>query len=293
MYESFYGFSEKPFSLLPDPSFLYLGERHQEALSLLEYGLMYRAGIILITGQIGCGKTTLIRHLIKNQEADMVVGNITNTHNSFGELLKWVALAFDLDYKNKERVELYQDFVEYLKQQQRQHKRVALIIDEAQNMSAETLEELRMLSNINVDKDQLLQIILVGQPELRDTLLKPELMQLTQRIAVDYYLEPMSPAEAFEYIRHRITVVDGDPDIFDLPAFKLIFEHSGGIPRLMNTICDTAFVYGYAEQAEKIGEDILREVIKDKSKGKILPLVNTSLMTENKTSDGIRHISLS
>ncbi len=291
MYEAFYGFSEKPFSLLPDPGFLYLGERHQEALSLLEYGLMYRAGIILITGQIGCGKTTLIRHLIQNQDADMVVGNITNTHHSFGELLKWVMLAFDLEYKGKDRVELYHDLIEYLNKQHRAKKRVTLIIDEAQNMGADTLEELRMLSNINVDKDQVLQIILVGQPELRDLLLKPELMQLTQRISVDYFLEALSPREAFEYIRHRIEVVGGDPDIIDLLAFKSIYEHSNGIPRLINTICDTAFVYGFAEQSEKITKEIVDEVLRDKSKGRILPLAQSEQL-QNYAGKGIKHVSL-
>ncbi len=291
MYEAFYGFSEKPFSLLPDPGFLYLGERHQEALSLLEYGLMYRAGIILITGEIGCGKTTLIRHLIQNQDADMVVGNITNTHHSFGELLKWVMLAFDLEYKGKDRVELYHDLIEYLNKQHRAKKRVTLIIDEAQNMGADTLEELRMLSNINVDKDQVLQIILVGQPELRDLLLKPELMQLTQRISVDYFLEALSPREAFDYIRHRINVVGGDPDIIDLLAFKSIYEHSNGVPRLINTICDTAFVYGFAEQAERITKEIVDEVLRDKSKGRILPLAQSEQL-QSYTGKGIKHVSL-
>lgn len=293
MYEAFYGFSEKPFSLLPDPGFLYLGERHQEALSLLEYGLMYRAGIILITGEIGCGKTTLIRHLIQNQDADMIVGNITNTHHSFGELLKWVMLAFDLEYKDKDRVELYHNLVEYLKKQHRANKRVALIIDEAQNMGPDTLEELRMLSNINVDKDQILQIILVGQPELREKLLQPELMQLTQRVSVDYFLEALDAGEAFDYIRHRISVVGGDPHLFDLMAFKAIYEHSGGVPRLINTICDTAFVYGYAEQAERIGKEVIDEVIRDKSRGKILPLAHSAQTQRYQGGSSIRHVSLS
>ena len=290
MYESFYGFKEKPFSLLPDPEFLYLGDRHKEALSMLEYGLMHRAGIILITGQIGCGKTTLIRHLIRNQEVDMVVGNITNTHKSFGELLKWVMLSFDLEYKGKDKVELYQDLVEFLNKQYRQGKRVALIVDEAQNMTPEALEEMRMLSNINVDKEQILQIILVGQPELRDTLSLPELKQLAQRVAVDYYLEPLSPKEAFEYIRHRIEVAGGNPEIISLNAFKEIYMCSIGTPRLINTICDTALVYGYAEQAKVISPEIVKEVIEDKSKGNILPLEHSKADAAER--QGTRHVSI-
>ncbi len=293
MYESFYGFKEKPFTLLPDPGFLYLGERHQEALSLLEYGLMYRAGIILITGRIGCGKTTLIRHLIQNQDVDIIVGNITNTHDSFGDLMKWVMLSLNLEYKGKDNVELYQDLLEFLQLQNRQNKRVALIIDEAQNMSADTLEELRMLSNINVDKEQILQIILVGQPELRDTLLKPELLQLTQRISVDYFLDAMNPEETFEYIRHRLEVADGDPDLFDLEAIKQVFINSQGVPRLINTICDTALVYSYAEQAELITGDVIKEVVADKRRGSLLPLEYSSQNRPVKDGSQVTHIDLS
>ena len=274
MYESFYNFQEKPFSLLPDSDFLYLGKRHQEALSLLEYGLMQGASIILITGEIGCGKTTLVRHLIKNQDLDMVVGNITNTHQSFGELLKWVLLAFGLEFKGREKVELYGELVEFLKQKYQQGKRVTLIIDEAQNLNSEALEELRMLSNINVDKEQMLQIILVGQPELRGTLRQPELRQLAQRVGVDYFLDSMNPKEAFEYIRHRVHVAGGNPDLFDIEAIGEIYKNSNGVPRLINTICDTALVYGYAEQAKTIDKGIIEEVVKDKSDGHILPLYN-------------------
>ena len=260
--------------MLPDSDFLYLGKRHQEALSLLEYGLMQGASIILITGEIGCGKTTLVRHLIKNQDLDMVVGNITNTHQSFGELLKWVLLAFGLEFKGREKVELYGELVEFLKQKYQQGKRVTLIIDEAQNLNSEALEELRMLSNINVDKEQMLQIILVGQPELRGTLRQPELRQLAQRVGVDYFLDSMNPKEAFEYIRHRVHVAGGNPDLFDIEAIGEIYKNSNGVPRLINTICDTALVYGYAEQAKTIDKGIIEEVVKDKSDGHILPLYN-------------------
>ena len=291
MYESFYNFNEKPFSLLPDPEFLYLGDRHKEALSMLEYGMMHRAGIILITGEIGCGKTTLIRHLIQNQDVDIVVGNITNTHRSFGELLKWVMLSFDLEYKGKDKVELYQDLVEFLHTKYRQGKRVALIVDEAQNMTPDALEEMRMLSNINVDKEQVLQIILVGQPELRDNLRLPELRQLAQRVAVDYYLEALDPKEAFEYIRHRIMVAGGNPEIIGLDAFKEIYLSSGGTPRLMNTICDTSLVYGYAEQAKVITAEIVQEVVRDKSKGNILPLEHVKKDAGDR-SQGIKHVSI-
>ena len=291
MYESFYNFNEKPFSLLPDPEFLYLGDRHKEALSMLEYGMMHRAGIILITGEIGCGKTTLIRHLIQNQDVDIVVGNITNTHRSFGELLKWVMLSFDLEYKGKDKVELYQDLVEFLHTKYRQGKRVALIVDEAQNMTPDALEEMRMLSNINVDKEQVLQIILVGQPELRDNLRLPELRQLAQRVAVDYYLEALDPKEAFEYIRHRIMVAGGNPEVIGLDAFKEIYLSSGGTPRLMNTICDTSLVYGYAEQAKVITAEIVQEVVRDKNKGNILPLEHVKKDAADR-SQGITHVSI-
>ncbi len=293
MYESFYNFKQKPFSLLPDSDFLYLGGRHQEALSLLEYGLIQGASLILITGEIGCGKTTLVRHLIKNQDLDMIVGNITNTHQSFGELLKWVMLSFGLEFRDRDKVELYRDLMDFLKTKYHQGKRVTLIIDEAQNLSQEALEELRMLSNINVDKEQMLQIILVGQPELRDMLAKPELRQLAQRVGVDYYLDRMTPKETFEYIRHRISTAGGAPDLFDLEAIKAVFESSKGVPRLINTICDTALVYGYAEQAKIIDGKIVGEVVKDKSEGHVLPLHNQSLAQQRgQTSDKPVHITI-
>jgi type II secretory pathway predicted ATPase ExeA len=292
MYESFYNFQEKPFSLLPDSDFLYLGKRHQEALSLLEYGLMQGASMVLITGEIGCGKTTLVRHLIKNQDLEMIVGNITNTHQTFGELLKWVMLAFGLEFRDQDKVELYRNLVEFLQAKYQEGKRVTLIIDEAQNLSAEALEELRMLSNINVDKEQMLQIILVGQPELRQTLVRPELRQLTQRIGVDYFLDSMNPQETLEYIRHRLQVAGGRADLYDIESIREIYLNSNGVPRLINTICDTALVYGYAEQATTIHKELIDEVVRDKSEGHILPLFKEDSFMHARSSNSARHVML-
>ncbi|NNF16565.1 MAG: AAA family ATPase, partial [Gammaproteobacteria bacterium] len=171
MYEQFYKLDEKPFTLLPDPAFLYLGKKHQMALTMLQYGLANNSGFSVITGEIGSGKTTLIRRLLNEMDDDISVGLISNTHQSFGDLLQWVLMAFGLEHKGKEKVECYETFVNYVVEEYAGNKRTVLIIDEAQNLSIETLEELRMLSNINSDKNQVLQLILVGQPELRATLM--------------------------------------------------------------------------------------------------------------------------
>jgi type II secretory pathway predicted ATPase ExeA len=271
MYESHYGLREKPFSLLPDASFLYLSKRHRMALTLLEYGLMNQAGFTVITGQIGTGKTTLIRHLLGTMEQAHTVGLISNTHRSFGELLQWILLAFNLPHAGLSQVEMYQAFVEFAIREYAQGKRTVLIVDEAQNMAAETLEELRMLSNVNADKDQVLQVILVGQKELRETLTRPDLIQFAQRIAVDYHLEPLNAEETPEYIRHRMTVAGGSPELFTPEASELIHRTAGGVPRLINLLCDTALVYGFAEQADRINSQLVTEVIRDRQSGGIFP----------------------
>ncbi len=271
MYESFYGFREKPFSLLPDASFLYLSEKHRMALTLLEYGLMNQAGFTAITGQIGTGKTTLIRHLLTKMEQQHRVGLISNTHRSFGELLQWILMAYGLPHSGKSRVEMYQDFMDFIISQYGAGKRTILIVDEAQNMAPETLEELRMLSNVNADKDQVLQIILVGQKELRETLRRPDLVQFAQRIAVDYHLDPLQAEETPEYIRHRLGKAGGDPDLFEAEACARIHQASGGVPRLINLLCDTALVYGFAEQTARIGTELVDDVIRDKQQGGLFP----------------------
>lgn len=272
MYEKFYGFRGKPFSLLPDPEFLYLSKKHQMALTLLEYGLMNQASFSVITGDIGTGKTTLIRQLLNQMERDMVVGLITNTHPSFGELLQWILLAFNLECHSREKVDMYKTFMDFLIKQYAANRRIVLIIDEAQNMGPQALEELRMLSNVNSEKDQVLQVILAGQPGLRDSLRDPRLEQFAQRIAVDYNLTPLNFEETRAYIQHRLSIVGGDPGMFDDEACEAVFRYSGGIPRLVNLLCDTALVYGYAEQAPRIGAQLIEDVARDKQQSKIVPL---------------------
>ncbi|HHH44654.1 MAG TPA: DUF2075 domain-containing protein [Gammaproteobacteria bacterium] len=276
MYQSFYGFREKPFSLLPDSGFLYLSDKHRMALTLLEYGLMNQAGFTVISGGIGTGKTTLIRKLLNDIDPTIRVGLISNTHQTFGDLLQWIALAFGLPHQGRDKVQLYQEFMEFIIQEYAQGRRTVLIVDEAQNMPAETLEELRMLSNINADKDQVLQIILVGQRELRETLQRPDLVQFAQRIGVDYHLEPLEEAETSEYIRHRCKTAGGKAELFSDQACHLIHRYSGGVPRLINLLCDTALVYGYAEQRDRVDAALVEEVAKEKQQGGLFPAQHES-----------------
>ncbi|MGD2053149.1 MAG: AAA family ATPase [Gammaproteobacteria bacterium] len=274
MYESFYGLTTKPFSLLPDPEFLYLGKKHKVALALLEYALMNNAGFCVITGEIGAGKTTLLRRLLGSIEENITVGMITNTHQSFGELLDWVLSAFGIHQSGLSKVEMHQRLVDFLLEQYASNKTTLLIVDEAQNMPAATLEELRMLSNINSEKDLVLQVILAGQPGLKDTLRKPELKQFAQRISVDYHLDALNQAEACSYIQHRLVTAGATDDIFTPAACRLIHQYSGGVPRLINLLCDTALVYGFADQQKLIDVDLVEEMVRERMENSILPLAN-------------------
>jgi len=264
MYEQFFGFRERPFSLLPDPSFLFFGRRHGMAATMLEYAVESHAGITLVTGDIGMGKTTLVRYLLNRLGEGVAVGLINNTHRSFGELLQWVNLAFGLPHEGREKVTLFHNFQNHLIEQYAQGLRTVLIVDEAQNMDAATLEELRVLSNINADKDQLLQLILVGQPELRATLRRPELEQFVQRIAVDYHLPPFEPEETEAYIGHRLEHAGGRADLFDRFAKRFVHHQSGGVPRVINTLCDMALVYAFAEQRPGVTVELVHAVVQDR-----------------------------
>jgi type II secretory pathway predicted ATPase ExeA len=231
---------------------------------MLEYGLLSQAGFTVITGEVGSGKTTLLRHLLDQIDDDMNVGLVNSSHRSMGDLLRWVLLAFSLEYNDKDKVSLHDKFTRFLIDQYGQNKRTVLIVDEAQNLEPDVLEELRLLSNINADKDQVLQIILVGQPELLKLLKRPSLLQFLQRVSVNYHLTGLSEEETFAYINHRIRCVGREEPLFTETACSLIFNASKGIPRVINTLCDTALVYGYSEQQALIDEDIVKNVLADK-----------------------------
>ncbi|HHH40167.1 MAG TPA: general secretion pathway protein [Sedimenticola sp.] len=274
MYEQFYGFEERPFSLLPDPAFLYLGKKHRLAYSMLEYSLMNQAGFTVITGEVGSGKTTLMRHLLTTVGPDLTVGLISNTPKDIGQLLQWVMLSFGQAYREENRVALFENFTDFLIDQYAHKRRAVLIIDEAQNLSLEVLEELRMLSNINVDKYQILQLILLGQPELKEKLRSPELLQFVQRVVVDFHLTALDQMETREYIRHRIRHAGCQQEIFDDAACDLIYRASRGIPRVINVLCDTALVYGFADQRRSIDATLVRAVLKDKASTGLIRLYN-------------------
>lgn len=270
--------------MLPDPAFLYLGKKHQTALTLLEYALYNYAGFCVISGETGAGKTTLLRQLLNNVDDSIVVGMITNTHQSFGTLLDWVLSAFNIHQPNMGKVEMHQLFVDFLLEQYAKNKTTLLIVDEAQNLSVDTLEELRMLSNVNSDKDQVLQVILAGQPALKDTLKKPELMQFAQRIAVDYHLESLSLEETCGYIQHRLKTSGATRDIFTPDACVRIHSYSGGIPRLINLICDTVLVYGFADQNLVIDKDLIDEMVQERMKDSVVPILNVDTIKKIKGS---------
>jgi general secretion pathway protein A len=271
MYEPFYQLREKPFSILPDPDLIYWGRMHTMAFTMLEFGLMNNAGFTVITGEIGSGKTTLVRHLLQKISPDITIGLISNSPQGRQELLQWILMSFQQPFED-EYPRLFKRLQDYLYGQYAGGRRTILIIDEAQNLEPSALEHLRMLSNINADKNQILQLILVGQPQLRDLLLSRELHQFAQRISSDFHLLPLSDADVANYIDFRLRAVGSPRPLFTKEACARIADASGGIPRMINIICDTALVYGFAAGQRTIPEGLVREVIADKQQYSIFPV---------------------
>ena len=264
IYAAYFGLKERPFTLVPDPDFLFWSPAHQRAFAMLEYGIMTRAPITLITGEVGAGKTTLLQALLRQVEADVRIGLISNAHGDRGELLRWVLMALDQEAPQEVGyVTLFEQFQRYLIEQYAAGHRVILIFDEAQNLSHESLEELRMFTNINSGKDELLQLILVGQPELRTTVLRPELRQFAQRIASSYHLPAMALDTLADYVHHRMRVAGADRQIFANDAFAPIHQATRGVPRLVNQLCDLALVYAFSDDKRQIDANLVHQVLDD------------------------------
>ncbi|MFC1888593.1 ExeA family protein [Thermodesulfobacteriota bacterium] len=289
MYESFYKLSKKPFNLLPDPDFMFLSEKHRRALSLLEYGLLDQAGFIVVTGPIGAGKTTLIRHLLKKKKSEKMlkVAVIFNTQLSPDELLEPVLDAFELPYQGKTRTERLSVLREFLERESVKKSQIALIIDEAQNLPLGTLEEIRLLSNMETGDRHFMQIVLVGQPGLRDKLSDPMMLPFVQRVIYDYQLLPLNAEEISKYVKHRLSIAGAaDDGLFTDEAIGAIHQYSGGIPRLINLIAHMALVYGFADKLEKIEPDVIKEVVKDWETGKHLQVnLNKPIILEQPRGD--------
>jgi type II secretory pathway predicted ATPase ExeA len=282
MYEAYYGLREKPFSIIPDPALIYWGQNHRLAYAMLEFGVMNSAGFTVITGEIGSGKTTLVRHLLRKLDPNINVGVISNTPHGRKELLQWVMMSLNQPFDEKYSQLMFR-FQQYLRDQHAKRRRTLLIIDEAQNLQPDALETLRMLSNINADKNQFLQLILVGQPQLKKLLCSPDLEQFAQRISADFHLKPLSPAEVVRYIDYRLQAVGADAPLFSNEACAAIAHASGGIPRSINILCDTALVYGFASGAERINTQIVELVIEDK---KEFGVFNRATIVSSKSASG-------
>lgn len=263
MYLSFYSLKEKPFAITSNPSFLFLSKRHKEALAFLNYGIKERMGFIAITGEVGTGKTTLCRTLLNQLDERTKTAFIFNSNLTELQLMQTIVDDFGIKTEKKNRATLFSALNHLLIEQLAQNNNVVLIIDEAQNLSPQLLEQVRMLSNLEAENEKLLQIVLVGQPELREKLNSPSLRQLRQRIAVRYHIEPLNRNEIPLYIMHRLTLAGGNGagPLFDEKALNEIYKYSGGIPRLINVVCDKALLLGFVMEQRTIGADIIQQSI--------------------------------
>ncbi|MDZ4140127.1 MAG: AAA family ATPase [Erythrobacter sp.] len=264
IYTAYFGLTERPFSLVPDPDFLFWSGPHKRAFSMLEYGILTRAPITLITGEVGAGKTTLLHHLLKSVSDEVRIGMIANAHGDRGELLRWVLLALAQPTDPRANyVDLFGQFQSYLISEYAAGRRVILIFDEAQNLTRESLEELRMFTNINSNKDELLQLVLVGQPELRDIVRRADLTQFAQRVAANFHLSAMDAPTVRAYISHRLKVAGAAHEIFSLPAADMIHAATGGVPRLVNQLCDLSMVYAYTKNQQRVPRLTVQQVLDD------------------------------
>ena len=269
MYLDYYGLHEKPFNVTSDPSFLYLSKRHKEAFSYLIYGIKERKGFLEITGEIGTGKTTLCRALLNQLDPRTKAAFIFNSDLSELQILQAIIEDLDIKIKKKTKIELFNQLNNFLLEQLGLGNNVILILDEAQNLKPKVLEQLRMLSNLETEKEKLFQIVLVGQPELRDKLNSPNLRQLRQRIGVRYHILPLEETEVADYINHRLHVAGSNGSIkFTEEAIEKIYEYSTGLPRLINIVSDKALLLGFVLEMDEINGKIIEKSI-DEIEGRV------------------------
>ncbi len=243
---------------------MFWGRNHRLAYAMLEYGVLNNAGISVITGGVGCGKTTLLHRLLDQLEGTHTVALLSNIQPERANLLSWVLMGFNQPFSGLNHVESFQALQSFFIQEYGEGRRCVLIIDEAQNLTPEMLEEIRMLSNINAGRDQLLQLIMVGQPQLKEMLNHPDMLQLTQRIGSDFHLTPLNPDEVQAYIDTRLRIAGASRPIFSDEAKALIAKHSRGIPRVINVLSDTALVYAFSAQEETISGATVQSLVNDK-----------------------------
>lgn len=289
MYEAHYGLAARPFSMRPDPTYLYLAGKHALALTLLRYGIADAGLVTVLTGEVGAGKTLLTRTLLAGLDRSHVVGMLSHTHlgpshmgmhGGAADLMAWVNLAFGLPHEGRSDAALYDVFTAHVVANHGAGKRTLLVVDEAQNLDATALERLRLLTNLNVDHHEVLHLLVVGQPELRRRLQAPGMRQFRQRVGVDYHLPPFAAPDTRDYVRHRLAIAGGDPGIFSDAALAAIHEATCGLPRAINALCEFALVYGFAADQRIVDAPLVAEVVRDRRDAvtAATPTMSTSAM---------------
>lgn len=265
MYHTYFGFRERPFQLVPNPDYLYLSKHHEEALAHLKYAITHGEGFAEITGEVGTGKTTLCRVFLESLTEETEVAYIFNPNLTSLELIKAINDEFEIDSKKETAKELIDTLNQFLLKKRADKKNIVLLIDEAQNLSRDVLEQLRILSNLETSSQKLMQIILVGQPELDIILNSHEMRQLAQRISIRCHLFPLDLKETCDYIRHRVLVASEKKSdvVISQSALKKIHHYSGGIPRLINILCDRAFLFAYVAQKKTISGAIVHKAVQE------------------------------
>ena len=261
LYSGHFGMTQRPFALQPDPGFFYMSSVHAQALTTINYAILSRTPITLITGELGAGKTTVLRKLMSRLQRDVTMVLLSNATGGPEDVLRWLMAAAGQPAQLRENhIQLMGRFEKFLIGEYAAGRRVLLVVDEAQHLDMETLEVLRLMTNINADKHEIVQLLLFGQPELRDRVRQREMQQLAQRIGAGCHMGPMSAAETRGYIEHRLTVAGAKRPIFSEGAMRQVYELSGGIPRLINQLCDLALVYAFSENRHDVDEALVGRI---------------------------------